>query len=57
MSLYDEVKDGLLKTSKIGNVKRYNDKIKDNFDRTLLNDVKDNKQPEKKHITLDKFLE
>ncbi len=56
MTLYEDVKESLLQTVKIGNVKRYNEKIKEDFDKTLLNDIKKGKKPELKHITLDKFL-
>ncbi len=56
-SLYEQVKHDLSKTSVIGNAKRYNEKVRENMlNRSLLEDVKNKKEPEKKHITLDKFF-
>ncbi len=56
-TLYEQVKNDLYKTSVIGNAKRYNEKVKENkINRSLLEDVKNKKHPEKKHITLDNFF-
>ncbi len=55
-SLYEQVKPNLARICSIGNARKYDEKVKDSVNRSLLEDIKDGKSPEKKHITLDKFF-